>query len=78
MRRHGIKARGRRRYVVTAYGRHGLPIAENLLQTNCTPKAPNRVCTSDMTYTATGEGCLFLVAVIDLFCRQVLGWNAGL
>ena len=42
MQRHGIKARGRRKYVVTTDSRHGLPIAEDLLQRNFTPEAPNR------------------------------------
>ena len=75
MQRHGIKARGRRKYVVTTDSRHGLPIAEDLLQRNFTPEAPNRVWTSDMTYIWTAEGWLFLVAVIDLFSRQVVGWS---
>ena len=75
MQRYGIKARGRRKYVVTTDSRHGLPIAENLLQRNFEPEAPNRVWTSDMTYIATDEGWLFLVAVIDLFSRQVVGWS---
>ena len=75
MQRYGIKARGRRKYVVTKDSRHGLPTAENLLPRNFTPEAPNRVWTSDMTYIATDEGWLFLVAVIDLFSCQVVGWS---
>ena len=33
------------------------------------------VSASDMTYIRTDEGWLFLVAVIDLFSRQVVGWS---
>lgn len=33
------------------------------------------VSASDMTYIRTVEGWLFLVAVIDLFSRQVVGWS---
>jgi transposase InsO family protein len=75
MKRHDIKARGRKKYVVTTDSNHGLPIAPNLLQRDFQPVAPNRVWASDMTYIRTDEGWLFLVAVIDLFSRQVVGWS---
>ena len=75
MQRHGIKARGKKKYVVTTDSKHALPIAENLLNRDFNPQAPNQVWTSDMTYIATDEGWLFLVAVIDLFSRQVVGWS---
>ncbi len=75
MKRHGIKARGKKKYVVTTDSSHGLPIAPNLLQRDFQPVAPNRVWASDMTYIRTDEGWLFLVAVIDLFSRQVVGWS---
>ena len=75
MHRHGIKARGKRKFVVTTDSKHGLPIAPNLLARDFSPLAPNRVWTSDITYIATGEGWLYLAAVIDLFSRQVVGWS---
>ena len=43
MKRHGIKARGKRRYVVTTDSRHNLPIAANLLDRNFQPEQPNAV-----------------------------------
>ena len=75
MQRHGIKARGKRKFVVTTDSKHDLPIAPNLLQRNFTATAPNTVWTSDITYIATDEGWLYLTAVIDLFSRQVVGWS---
>ena len=75
MRQHGIKARGKRKFVVTTDSKHDLPIAPNLLARNFTPVAPNLVWTSDITYIATDEGWLYLSAVIDLFSRQVVGWS---
>jgi transposase InsO family protein len=75
MQRHGIKARGKRKFVVTTDSKHDLPIAPNLLERNFTPAAPNQVWTSDITYIATDEGWLYLAAVIDLFSRQVVGWS---
>jgi len=75
MQRHGIKARGKRKFVVTTDSKHDLPIAENLLQRDFTPAAPNQTWTSDITYVATDEGWLYLTAVLDLFSRQVVGWS---
>ena len=75
MQRHGIKARGKRKFVVTTDSKHDLPIAPNLLQRNFSPEAPNLVWTSDITYIATDEGWLYLTAVLDLFSRQVVGWS---
>ncbi len=75
MKQHGIRARGKRKFVATTDSRHDLPIAPNLLQRNFTSDAPNRVWTGDITYIATDEGWLYLAAVIDLFSRQVVGWS---
>ena len=75
MKQHGIKARGKRRYVVTTDSRHNLPIAPNLLNRQFQPDQPNAVWTSDITYIPTDEGWLYLAAVIDLYSRQVVGWS---
>ena len=60
MQEHGIKARRKRKFVVTTDSKHKLPIAANLLQPNFTAAAPNQVWTGDITYTATDEGWLYL------------------
>jgi putative transposase len=76
MQKHGIRARGKRRFrVVTTDSRHDLPIAPNLLNRNFTPAGPNQAWTGDLTYIATEEGWLFLAVVIDLFSRKVVGWS---
>ena len=75
MQRHAIKARGKRKFVVTTDSKHDLPIEPNLLARNFTPEAPNQVWTGDITYIATDEGWLYLAAVIDLYSRQVVGWS---
>jgi putative transposase len=69
MQRHGIKARGKKKFVVTTDSRHNIPIAPNLLNRDFTAQAPNTVWISDITYIATDEGRLYLTAVIDLFSR---------
>jgi len=75
MQRHGIRARGKRRFRITTDSRHSLPIAPNLLNRNFTVAAPNRVWAGDMTYIHTEEGWLFLAVVVDLFSRRIVGWS---
>lgn len=75
MRKYGIRARHKRRYKVTTDSKHGLPVAENRLDRNFTPTAPNQVWTSDITYLWTDEGWLYLAIVMDLFNREIVGWS---
>jgi transposase InsO family protein len=75
MKLHGIKAKTKPRYKTTTDSKHSLPVADNLLQRNFTPDAPDRVYGSDITYVATDEGWLYLAVVLDLFSRQVVGWS---
>jgi putative transposase len=75
MKLHGIKARGKRRYVVTTDSKHDLPIAPNVLNRDFHPAQPNAVWAGDITYISTDEGWLYLAAVIDLHSRQVVGWS---
>lgn len=72
---HDIKARAKRKFKATTDSSHNLPVAENLLDRNFKPEAPDQVWTSDITYLATDEGWLYLAVVIDLFSRQVVGWS---
>ncbi len=75
MRENGIYARHKRRYRVTTDSKHGLPVAENLLDRNFTPTTPGQVWTSDITYLWTDEGWLYLAIVMDLFNREIVGWS---
>ena len=76
MQRHGIRARGKRRFRInTTDSRHGLPIAPNLLNRNFTVAVPNQAWAGDVTYIPTEEGWLFLAVVMDLFSRRIVGWS---
>lgn len=75
MQQHGIKAKTKRKFVVTTDSRHSLPVAPDLVQRRFNPEAPNRLWCGDITYIHTEEGWLYLAAVIDLFSRQVVGWS---
>jgi len=75
MRERGIRARHKRRYKATTDSKHTLPVADNLLKRNFTPRGPNQIWTSDITYLWTDEGWLYLAIVLDLFNREVVGWS---
>ena len=53
MQLHGIRARCKRKFVVTTDSKHHLPIAPDLVQRNFTPTAPNQIWTGDITYIVT-------------------------
>jgi transposase InsO family protein len=76
MKKHGIHARGKRKFrVTTTDSKHNLPIAPNVLDRKFVVAAPNQAWVGDFTYISTEEGWLFLAVVIDLFSRKVVGWS---
>ena len=77
MKNHGIRSTMRRRFVVrTTDSRHAYRIAANRLAQQFDVPAPNQAWAADITYLPTGEGWLYLAAVIDLCSRKVVGWAA--
>jgi len=74
MRAHGIQAH-RRPFRKTTDSNHAFPPAPNLLDRQfASAVAPNQVWLADLTDIATGEGWLYLAAILDLFSRRVVGW----
>ena len=63
----------RRKKVSTTRARAGVT-GDNHLARNFTPPAPNRAWVADTTYLFTEGGPAFLVAILDLFSRRVVGW----
>jgi transposase InsO family protein len=52
-------------------------VAENLLQREFSPAAPNRCWAGDITYIRTSSGWRYLAVWIDLYSRRVVGWAIG-
>ena len=74
MRLERIFARQRSKYrVATTDSRHGGPIAPNRMR-SLTVQRPDQVWATDATCVLTGQGWLYLVAVLDVFTRRVIGW----
>ena len=75
MHAHGLSgAVSRKRRPRTTDSDHALPIAPNLLERDFSAPAPNRIWVADITYVATGEGWLYLAAIMDLCTRKIVGW----
>ncbi len=47
----------------------------NLVERVFTVSEKNKLWVGDITYIPTGEGWLYLAAVIDAFSRKVVGWS---
>ncbi len=78
MRENKLSGRQKRRYrVVTTDSRHDQPIAPNRLASLAGPEGPDRVWVADITYVATGEGWLYVAAILDLYSRRIVGWAAS-
>jgi putative transposase len=74
MRHQGIRAVTRRFRACTTDSHHDLPVAPNWLDQKFAAGRPNQVWLADITYVPTGEGWLYLAAVLDLFTRKIVGW----
>ncbi len=74
MRKERLFARQRSKYRhATTDSRHGGPIAPNRLP-GLTVQRPNQLWVTDATGVLTGQGWLYLVAVLDVCSRRVVGW----
>jgi putative transposase len=70
-----VRAR-KRRVSLTRAGNHTY-IAPNRLRQDFTTTARNIKWVTDTTYIPTRDGWLYLVSVMDLYDRQVVGWAMG-
>ena len=77
MRAQGLVARPRRRFVSTTDSSHGRPTPPNLVNRNFCAAKPNEVWVADTTYLPTQSGFVYLVCVLDLFARRLVGWSVA-
>lgn len=75
MKKAHIKSIIKRKYrVQTTDSDHEYAIAENHLNRDFSAQATGQKWVSDLTYIRTGEGWLYLTAILDLADRKVVGW----
>jgi len=78
MKSQGIQGRKKhRRRPRTTDSKHSHSPAKNLLARQPAPTGPNQVWMTDITYIETGEGWLYLAAILDVWSRRVVGWACG-
>jgi len=53
----------------------GVRVADDLVERQFKPAAPNVLWVADITYLRTWEGWLYLAAVQDAFSRRIVGWQ---
>jgi putative transposase len=75
MKLNGLRSVYRRAYRVTTQSDHAKLVAENLLDRRFHQEAVDRAWVADITYVPTGEGWLYLAAVLDLASRRIVGWS---
>jgi transposase InsO family protein len=78
MRQRGLRSvRARKRRVGLTKAGQSAYFAPNLLNQDFNATRKNEKWVTDTTYISTREGWLYLVSVMDLFSRQVVGWAMG-
>jgi len=78
MQQNNLSGRRRPRYTVTTQSRHDHALVPNLLQRRFGIEdiaGPNRVWASDITYVSLQGRWVYLAVVLDLYSRQVVGWQ---
>ena len=73
----GLAGLPARKFQTTTDSNHANPIAPNVLDRDFVATRPNEKWVTDITYIWTGEGWLYLAAVLDLYSRRVVGWSTG-
>ena len=75
MSENGLKARQKTRFKKTTDSDHDGPVADNVLDQDFTNEAPDKKWGVDISSMWTAEGWLYLVIVVDLFSRKIVGWQ---
>lgn len=75
MRELGIKACWIRPYTVTTHSEDFSDKLKNILKRDFSPKSPNAVWCTDITYIPTKEGFAYLSCIMDLFSRKIVSWE---
>jgi len=64
----------KRKFIHTTDSKHTMPVADNILNRQFDVALPDQAWVSDITSIRTGQGWLYLAAVMDLYSRKIVGW----
>jgi len=68
----GLQPRKRGRTTISV---PGVRVADDLVERQFSPAAPDVLWLADITYLRSWEGWLYLAAVQDAFSRRIVGWS---
>lgn len=72
----GLRAKAKRPFRPRTTKAGSAP-APNRLASAQPARRPNQIWVADITYLWTGQGWLYLAAVMDLYSRRIVGWHAA-
>jgi transposase InsO family protein len=75
MRREQISGLVPKRFRRTTIRAPGVRVADDLVERDLVPAAPNRLWVADIKYVRTWQGWLYLAAVMDCYSRRIVGWS---
>ena len=75
MRQDGLSGLIARKHGQTTVRVPGVRVADDLVERQFRPDAPNVLWLADFTYLRTWEGWLYLAAVQDAYSRRIVGWS---
>ena len=70
-----LRAKYSRKFKRTTDSNHKYGASPNLVNRDFTATRPNQVWVGDITYIRTDEGWLYLAVMLDIYSRQVVGWQ---
>lgn len=77
MREAGLRARCKRKFLVTTRANSKRPVMANVMGGDFRALRPDTKWAGDITYVPTQEGWLYLAVVMDMYSRKVVGWAMG-
>jgi len=75
MKRLGIQARPRRKFIHTTDSKHNHRVFDNILNRSFGSQRVNEKWVSDITYIRTKQGWTYLTVIIDLADRMLVSWT---
>jgi HTH-like domain/Integrase core domain len=75
MRRERVSGLVPKRYRRTTIRVPGVRVADDLVDRDFRPTAPNLLWCADIKYVRTWQGWLYLAAVMDCYSRRIVGWS---
>ncbi|MCP5209294.1 MAG: DDE-type integrase/transposase/recombinase [Pseudomonadales bacterium] len=62
---------------MTTKHKHSDQVADNMLNQNFNPVAPDEVWSDDVTYLRAAEGWIYLTILVDLCSRCIVSWHTN-